>query len=399
MNMKKACVKFSIFLFLLNLFWYTEAFDSVPLFLYGATALVAISTAYYINGRCWSEICLPHGVKWWIFFGVYSAITGIVVAADRSILTSSLITYFAFIFVLACIVFFIKGEGNIQWLLRQIVFITFLCALYTIFSGYDYYNGIIVRTMGPKNNPNTLGALMVFGSFSLLYISKIQIKTMLRNVIILALFAYIIILTGSKKAMLSLGILICIWVWAFFKGMRQSESMFNRICAYILVAICGGAAVYYFMTYYINTASFIRLQSLASDGSTLSRMGMYEEAFVMFMTNPIFGIGYSQFLVLSSYRMYSHATYSELIACSGIMGTLIFMYPILVTGKKILVGRAYDSIYMKAMLLALYVVEIFLGAMNIFFYDFNHLLMWTILFIESEKQEYARRNREIQWEN
>lgn len=397
--MKKIFVQFSIFLFLLNLFWYTEAFESVPIFLYGGTALVAISTAYYINGRCWSEISLPHRVKWWIFFGIYSAITGIVVATDRSILISSLITYFAFLFVLTCIIFLIKGENNIQWLLRQIIFITILCALYTIFRGVDYYNGIIVRTMGPHNNPNTLGALMVFGSFSLLYLSKPQIKTMFRNAIILTLFAYIIILTGSKKALLSEGILICIWVWGFFKGMRQSERLFNRICAYILVAICGGAVVYYFMTYYIDTASFIRMQSLTSSGSTNSRMEMYKEASGMFKTSPLFGIGYNQFRVLSSYGSYSHATYPELIADSGIIGTLIFMYPILITGKKILVGRFYDSRYIKVMLLALYVVEIFLGAMNIFFYEFDHLLMWTILFIESENQGYVRKGRKIQWEN
>ena len=390
MNMKKNLAQFSIFLFLLNLFWYTEAFESVPFFLYGGTALVAVSTAFYIDGRCWSEICLPHGIKWWFFFGAYSAITGIVIAADKSILTSSLITYFSFLFVLACIVFLIKGEGNMQWLLRQLVFITILCALYTIFKGSDYYNGIIVRTMGPHNNPNTLGVLMVFGSFSLLYLSKPQIKTMLRNVVLLALFLYIIILTGSKKALLSEGILICIWVWGFFKGMRQSERLFNRMCAYFLVAICCGAVVYYFMTYYINTSSFIRMQSLSSSGSTSSRMEMYKEAFVLFKTSPILGIGYNQFRVLSNFGSYSHATYSELIANSGIMGTIIFMYPILITGKKILVGRACDSRYIKAMLLALYVVEIFLGAMNIFFYEFSHLLMWTILFIESENQDYVR---------
>lgn len=387
MNMKRIIVQFSIFLFLLNLFWYSEAFESVPILLYGGTALVAISTAYYINGRCWSEISLPHGMQWWIFFGVYSAVTGIVVATDKSILFSSLITYFAFLFVLACIVALIKGEGSIQWLLKQIVVITIICALYTIFKGIDYYNGILVRTMGLHNNPNTLGALMVFGSFSLLCLSKPQLKAMFYNAIILVLFMYIIILTGSKKALLSEGIILCIWVWGFFKGMRQSERLFNRMCAYLLVAICGCAVVYYFMTDYINTASFIRMQSLTTSGSTNTRMGMYKEAFEMFKTSPLFGVGYSQFRVLSSYGSYSHATYPELIAGSGIFGTLIFMYPVIVTGKRLVIGKFSGNSYFKSMLLALYAVELFLGAMNIFFYEFSHLLMWTILFIEAENQE------------
>ena len=385
--MKRIAAQFCIFLFLLNLFWYSEAFESNPIFLYGGTLLVAISIAFYINGRRWSEISLPHGMQWWLVFGVYSTITGIVVATNRSVLCSSLVTYFAFLFVTACIVIVVKIEGSIHWILKQIVAITVLCALYTIFRGFDYYNGVIVRTMGPHNNPNTLGALMVFGSFSLFYLSKPQIKAMLYDVIFLMLFVYVVILTGSKKALLAAGILVCIWAWGLFKGMRQSERLFNRICAYCLLAICVGGVIYYFATYYINTASFLRMQTLTTSGSTNTRVGMYREAFDMFKSSPLFGVGYNQFRVLSHYGSYSHATYAELIADTGILGTFIFMYPIVFTGKKLVIGRFSSNRYYKSLLIALYAVEVFLGAMNIFFYEFNHLLMWTILFYEAENQE------------
>lgn len=388
MNMKRIFAQFSVFFFLLNLFWYSEAFESVPIFLYGGTALVAISTACYINRRCLSEIFLPHGMRWWLLFGMYSAVTGIVVATDRSILFSSLITYFAYLFVLSCIAALIKGEGSIKWLLRQIVVIAVLCAFYTKFRGFDFYNGVIVQTMGPHNNPNTLGVLMVFGSFSLLYLSKPEIKVMLYHSIILALFVYIIILTGSKKALLAEGILVCIWVWGFFKGMRQSERLLNRMCAYSLLAIYVGVIVYYFMANYVNTVSFARMQTLTTSGSTNTRIGMYREAFEMFKASPLVGVGYSQFRVLSRYGTYAHATYAELIADSGIFGMLIFMYPVLVTGKRLVIGKFSGNSYYKSVLLALYAVEIFFGAMNIFFYEFSHLLMWIILFIKAENQEY-----------
>ncbi len=384
--MKKMFAQLSVFLFLLNLFWYSQAFKSVPIYLYGSTVLVAISTLCYIDRRHWSRIALPSEILWWILFGIYSFITGIVVAIDRNLLFSSLITYFVFLFVIACIVIIIKGEGDIKWLLREIVIITIICAIYTIFRGVDYYNGIFVRSMSLHNNPNSLGSLMVFGSFSLLYLSKPQIKALFYNTIILILFVYIIILTGSKKALLSEGILLSIWIWGFFKEMRHSESLINRIYVYGLAIIFGGIIAYYFLTDYISTASFVRMQSLTTSGSTIARIDMYKEAFNMFKMSPLVGIGYNQFRVLSRYGSYSHATYSELIADSGLFGTLIFMYPIIVTGKKLIMRNHFCNSYYKSILLGLYVIEIFLGAMNIFFYEFSHLLMWTIIFILVDNQ-------------
>lgn len=388
--MKKSIAQGSIFLFLLYLLWYAEAFDTIATFLYGGTILVMGSTALYMNGRKWSELRLPSGLQWWVLFGLYSLLTGLVVATDRTILISALVTFFSFLIVIACISFVAYGEGQLDWLLKQIAAISIVCALYTLFRGFDYYNGVIVRTMGPGNNPNTLGVQMVFGTFCLLYISRPILKALLRNAAPIALFAYVIVLTGSKKALLAEAVLIFIWVIALFKGMKNAESVDGRLCAYGILVLCVGAIAFYFAKYYINTASFARMQTLNTSGSTATRTDMYREAFLLFKRNPIFGIGYSQFRVVSSFGTYSHSTYAELIADTGAVGTLIFIYPILLTGKKLLVKVPSSVRYRQITLISLYIVEIFLGAANIFFYDFTHLLIWTVVFFETGR--FVRKN-------
>ena len=388
--MKKIFAHFSIFLFLLYLLWYAEAFNTVALFLYGGTGLVIFATACYINGRTWREFPLPSGIQWWMLFGIYALISGIIVAADRGMLISSLVTYFAFLLVLICIVLIIRGEKSTGWLLRQLVCVSIICALYTVFRGVDYYNGVMVRTMSAHNNPNTLGVLMIFGTFSILYISQPRMKDLLISMAPLSLFLYIIILTGSKKALLIDGVLLCIWVIGLFKGLSQSKRILDMICAYILVAVCVAGLITYFLSSYVNTASFARMQTMASSGSTSMRSGMYREAWEMFKSNPVFGVGYSQFRVLSQYGTYAHATYAELPADTGIFGTILFMCPIVITGRKLLRRINSASKYRRYTLTSLYIAELLLGAVNIFFYEFMHLLMWTFLFIE---EGYSKSNK------
>lgn len=380
--MKKFFAHFSIFLFLLYLLWYAEAFNTVAVFLYGGAGLVVLATACYINGRTWREFSLPSGVQLWVLFGIYALISGVVVATDRSVLISALVTYFAFLLVLICIVIIIRGEKNTRWLLRQFICVSVICAIYTVFRGVDYYNGVMVRTMSAHNNPNTLGVLMIFGTFSILYISKPRIKDLLMNIVPLVLFLYIIILTGSKKALLIDGVLLCIWVIGLFKGLSQSRRILDMVCAYILVGVCVVGLITYFLSSYINTASFARMQTMTSSGSTSMRSGMYREAWGMFESNPIFGVGYSQFRVLSQYGTYAHATYAELLADTGIFGTIIFMCPIAITGIKLFKKINSSSKYRWYTLISLYIAELLLGAVNIFFYEFMHLLMWTFLFVE-----------------
>ena len=91
-----------------------------------------------------------------------------------------------------------------KMILLSIIVICIFCAAFTILRGYDYYNGVMVVTMGPENNPNTLGALMVFGIALMMFRNKRRIMDLVVLLFFMLVFSYVIILTGSKKSLLSI---------------------------------------------------------------------------------------------------------------------------------------------------------------------------------------------------
>ena len=254
--MKAIAAKGAVFLFFIYLVWFREASHHVSLFLYGGTLLVFITTLLYVNHRRLSCLAPPKGIMFWAGFGVYSLVIGLVVASDRGLLVSSIVTYMAFMFVCWCICIICHGENNIQWLLKCITIVCYVCAVYTLFFGKPYYNGIYVTTMGSENNPNTLGATMVFGMFAVLYCNKQKMGGLVFTFATLTLFTYVIILVGSRKALLSALVLGVIWFAAFlrdaWKNYKRRES-FLRI-SLVVVGVC--FAIAYFTNAYADTASF-----------------------------------------------------------------------------------------------------------------------------------------------
>ena len=68
------------------------------------------------------------------------------------------------------------------------------------------------------------------------------------------------------------------------------------------------------------------------------------------------------------------------------MGLFIYLFPIIAAGFSLLKKTFTHRSYIFGVLLALYCVEVFLGAVNIFIYDFEHILIWTILFMFADKR-------------
>lgn len=382
-NVKESIFKFIIFLYMVYLLWYSEAIGYSNILLYGGIIIVVISFLLYINGRSTDILRIPSGLLSWIAYGVTSLIIGLLIAADRGLLISSLMTFFAFIFLCICISVVSRVEQNSQWFTNYLLAICVLCALYTIFNGYDYYNGVMVVTMGANNNPNTLGTLMVFGMFAVMYNEKKGVFQLVEALILLALFLYIIIITGSKKALLGGGVFLLIWIIGFLKDLKGKKLHYKITSVLIIAAICL-IAFYYFTSTYMNTASFERMTTLFTSGSTKMRSEMYEESIDFFKRSPLFGIGYDQFRVLSRYKLYSHSTYAEVMADGGIIGMLLFITPILIAGFRLFKLRKRTNTYTVWIFIALYCVEVFLGAVNIFMYDITHLLIWSLVFFYTQ---------------
>lgn len=387
--MKSNLAKFSVFLFIFYLFWYKYVHGESSKFLYGGALFVIGATLWYMNKQSYNRFGIPSGVKWHIAFGIYSLVFGFFIVEYKFYMITSLITYFAFMTVALCVCYICEGERDTSWLMREIAAVALICSVYTITNGYDYYNGVMVKTLGENSNPNGLGLVLVMGIFAIMMLNSRKFMGMIISLGLMGVLVYGIVLTGSKKSLFSAGILLVIWMASFIRDASKSGKMSHIMLAYVLVAAIVVVAVIYFKTGYRNTASFQRMQSLYEGGGTFTREAMYRRGWELFEQNPLFGVGYNQFRVVSGFGTYSHSTYAEILSSGGIMGAFIYFVPIIAAGFSLLKKTFTHRSYIFGVLLALYCVEVFLGAVNIFIYDFEHILIWTMLFMLADKRNLS----------
>ena len=385
--------KVFVSIFILYTFWFKEVYGNYPLILYGsvivATALVLLDI---LSGA--KKIKLYSFVTMLFVFGLYSFLSGIWIARDVAWFNSILTTYLAFAVVCFDVCYISDKTSSTEWILNILLITSSICAIQTIFFGGEYRTEVIVRTMSSTNNPNALGFVMILGIFSLISRKKYVADKLLIKAVVLLAFLYVIILTGSRKTLLSALLIVALWVYSLLKTEKGfSNRKISIIAITTLIAVVG---VYYGLTRYITTSSYARLMIIGTGAN--SRAELYRDAIEFWKTSPIFGIGFGQYQIWSAYRLYSHSSYAEILSCTGIIGTIIFfgyMLHLLIKLFKQALRRNEDCYYDYFMCFVMFIIELILGVGQIYIYDFPHLLILSYLsmspiFIKKEYEIYQK---------
>lgn len=375
--------QYSLIFYLFYLLWYKEIAGDILLVLYGGAMLCTILFFLVLHKSTLKILDLPDALKWQYIFGFYCLLTGMLVAKDNGVLIKSLMTYFSFLTICCLICINSNKMKSFEWLFNTMIVISLISYLCIIIAPFDYYNGIIVKTLGEHNNPNTLAVLMIAGIFSLLMKYNGSLKSFFTIVLLYIPFIYTIIQTGSKKGIISGGLLFIMWLYIIRKYTKRNMSKIKKLIININIIFLISVSICYFLYSFIDTAAYQRFEVIFFSNSTLSRMHFYNEAIDFFADSPIVGIGFGQFVLNSSLGKYSHSIYAEVISCTGILGMIIYFYPILKCGKLLLMKAKYNN-YQSNVLMALYFIELILGTTNIFIYEPIHMILWTILFYYSQ---------------
>lgn len=369
-----------------------EAFGNYPLILYGTVILATICVAADIvsNKGKMPFLGFPFML---IGYGIYSFITGLFVSRDLTWFYSIMVTHFAFSIVCFDCCYVIKRNDSSEWLLNTFLITAIICSIQTIFFGADYRTEVIVRTMSINNNPNILGLTMIIGIFSLISRKKYVVKHFWTSMAIATVFLYVILLTASRKCLISALALIFIWMYSALR----TDKGFNlrKISMIFAILIAIGLGAYYFATKYATSSVYARMLLLSGGLST--RTTMISDAIEYWKTSPIIGIGFCQYQIWSPYKAFSHNSYAEVLCCTGIIGFIIFYTPIINNFVKMVKTTIHKDVkdrYDYSMCLAMLIIELALGFGQIFLYDVSHLLILTYLSvsmanitIESERDQ------------
>ena len=361
--------------------WYMQDFGSIPLLLQVlAIAIVAI-TVWIIQGK----IIINPNLMCWFLFGIYALLSGWFIVDNKEYLESSIITLISFTIVCfmiynLCIVF-----ESTKWITDIIFIANVICAISVIFFGEDYNNGIHVITMGALNNPNYLGISMLYGIFACMTrINTRKWKNTLFYCFIIGVFSYVIILSGSRSSLIGLIVFFLVYFLSGSKIKSLTRTIETRHIIYFVVIVMGIYIIgRYILTEFTNTPAFERLLLLTEDDGARARTDLYDVAFMLFSENPIIGIGYNNFGNVAGIGYFSHSTYAETLACTGIIGCLLWFGPYFACAKKLFLLHRYNKEGCNRWI-ALYILIIFMGLFGIIYYVFQSMVVFTMLFAQMD---------------
>lgn len=392
--------RFIFAVFILYLEWYKEIWGNVPIVLYGTTALLTgLVGLRMLKERYFCPEWMPYILKMYILYFIYS-FTGLVVAKDVSLLMSSIITYGCFVIVCFDCWYISFKIGNHDWIYKTFKYVAVVCALQVIFRGQPYWNGIEVTTMSGTNNPNTLGIILLIGILSFtLTTDNEKITSFMVALCANMAMLYGIILTGSRKCLLAAAVICLLWLVSYTKMMIERNMLKQLLIIFLCVIAVGYFCVSYIDGYFQDSAAFKRLVQLFQEGGTTTRENLYEDAIIFWKTSPLIGIGFRQYQVWSSYGLFSHSSYAEVLACGGIIGILIFYVPLircLYTCTANVLSKNIDKGYKfrVRMVLLFLLCELFIGVGQIFLYDILHLLAIMLISMDAIAEEQQRLSME-----
>ncbi|MBD8591099.1 O-antigen ligase family protein, partial [Peribacillus simplex] len=158
-------------------------------------------------------------------------------------------------------------------------------------------------------------------------------------------------------------------------------------------------ALYFSYSLLFDSGLFLRFQKLFENDDP-TRINMYKTAFKLFEENPIVGIGFNNYRAVSPFQTYSHSTYAEVLATTGILGTILYFIPFLsLLVKTWFLSKAKDLIIAKnaKIMWLLLLTLLFLGTGVIHFYELSStialgfIIAFGNLYYRKDSKEIERR--------
>lgn len=369
---KLSKVTFVLFLFYLGIF--QDIFFQIPnaLLLFGVSMFVLLLLH---KGMTTNNLTLviPMPTRVWIFFAFYSLFVGFFVAVNPSILVSSLMTYVQTLFLMIYIVdISVQEKSNLFFIKTQAVYSTIYMILMLTIGTEEFSRGRLSLSSG--SNPNSDGLTLVLGIFCilLLLVESKKVTTLCFSFLIIVLKIYTIILTGSRKSFILVLIMTALWLIIVFRKQLKLLPAKKRallLFASIMIFLIG---VNYMYPIFQESLVHERLNSDGGASLVTARYNWASEAIRLFRDSPLVGVGFNHYRVLSSHGTYSHSTFLEIIANSGLIGTILYFSSIIIMGYHLVKlyftdKRSQSSLFTLQYLLLL-VIWMILATNVIIFY-------------------------------
>ena len=278
------------------------------------------------------HLYLGSEITCWIVYAILSFFTTAILCAGSSDTSyiSDIIKFIQRLLIIFMVAYICEQEGSIRFGLQLMAVTAIACAVSILLVVDDIQLKLSLST-DANLSANDVGSIMAYGCFAVLFfLGKKDRASLLLSILktsgIICLLI-VIFLAGSRKSIIAVVIMVVLMILLCLRD-YWSNQRFRQLFVVFLVGAAAFAFVYEFLLPYAQQTNlyarlFGRGAEIAQE-SDESRVSLYVFALQDFLERPIFGLGFNKFV--AAHGNYSHSTYAEPLACSGIIG-LLYLYP------------------------------------------------------------------------
>ena len=308
-------------------------------------------------------------IKCWIVYLALSLAT-VPFALDSSVALDGLDKYWQRLAIIAIIAYICEQEKSVKFAIRLLAVTAIACAVSCLIMNTGISSKLKMES-GASVSTNDIGSIMAFGCFAVLFAFGLKehkglVKTIIKIGYIIAAVS-VIFIAGSRKSILAILILFALLFLLCGKDLFKNMSSTRFILVTLLIIGAVVFVYFYLLPNVENTDMYQRVWGRKAESTMESdegRIELYRKAIEEFLSHPIMGLGFNNFSVLTG-GTYTHSTYVEPLACSGIIGVLYLAPYVMILIKQIKLIRrnqvlSEERLWQKE-LLAFYISFLFVG--------------------------------------
>ena len=239
-----------------------------------------------------------------------------------------------------------------------------------------------------SNAISTLNALSAL--FSIYFARKCEKKIL--PVVTLCFFTFIIVICGSKQGMITLimGILLTLYL----KGSLQKKigTIIIAIAVVVIVwKLIMNVSILYEIIGYRFEGLLGLVNSATEDVSTLNRNNLLKQAFEVWVSHPVLGVGFNNFPVVQTIQSgyyYAHNNYLEILADLGVVGFLLYY----INYVRIIRFKINKNNPLQVCLKSVFFMLAFMDLTVVSYQDLRHQLPLYLIFLGLGKLNSNKNN-------
>jgi len=349
-------------------------------------------------------VWVGYEVRCWLLYIALSIAT-MGFAIDSDFAFDSILKFAQRLLIIIMIVYICEKENSIKFALRLLAVDAIGCACAVLYTVEDIQLKLDISS-GANLSANDAGALMAFGCFAVMvgFGNRNRasfLATAFKFASIIAMIT-VIFLAGSRKSIYAIIILGILLLFLCGKDYLKNISLAKTIVLIIIGFIAFDFISDNLVPYIEDTNLYVRIFGRGAEkatGSDENRVDLYIYALQEFLSHPIVGMGFNNFVL--AHGNYTHSTFAEPLACSGLIGLLYLMPYIKMFRRQIELiklnqNNPIECIKQKEMF-AFYIIFLFTGMGIPYMYKDNPCIILA-MFIASQRILYLKLNRQNNFE-